>query len=153
MPGVYISFPFCAQKCTFCNFASGVLPAELEAAYLDALLDEIRAYSWQWTPDTVYLGGGTPSRIAPDATAYFNRRATHNLLCLGFWRIPADGADAAKRGLAHDAGVLYSIVPLPEFPMSGSLWVASTQRMAISANCQPSVRSVGHWAAICVDIV
>ena len=30
MPGVYISYPFCAQKCSYCNFASGVLPRELE---------------------------------------------------------------------------------------------------------------------------
>ena len=30
MPGVYISYPFCAQKCTYCNFASGVFPRELE---------------------------------------------------------------------------------------------------------------------------
>ena len=28
MPGVYISYPFCAQKCTYCNFASGVFPRE-----------------------------------------------------------------------------------------------------------------------------
>ncbi len=66
MACVYISFPFCAQKCTFCNFASGVLPRELEALYLAALEDEIRAHQWRWVPDTVYLGGGTPSQIAPD---------------------------------------------------------------------------------------
>ncbi len=32
MPGVYLSYPFCAQKCTYCNFASGVFPRELEVA-------------------------------------------------------------------------------------------------------------------------
>ena len=64
MPGVYLSFPFCAQKCSFCNFASGVFPRELEREYIDALTAEIRAQNWQWTPDTVYIGGGTPSRIA-----------------------------------------------------------------------------------------
>ena len=37
MPGVYVSYPFCAQKCTYCNFASGVLPRELEAQYITAL--------------------------------------------------------------------------------------------------------------------
>ena len=30
MAGVYISYPFCGQKCTYCNFASGVFPAEIE---------------------------------------------------------------------------------------------------------------------------
>jgi oxygen-independent coproporphyrinogen-3 oxidase len=32
-----------------------------------ALEAEIRAHDWQWKPDTVYLGGGTPSHMAPDA--------------------------------------------------------------------------------------
>ena len=67
MPGVYISYPFCAQKCTYCNFASGVFPRDLEVRYREALAGEIRAHTWEWTPDTVYLGGGTPSNLAPDA--------------------------------------------------------------------------------------
>ena len=65
--GVYISYPFCAQKCTYCNFACGVFPRELEARYREALAGEIRAHAWEWTPETVYLGGGTPSNLAPDA--------------------------------------------------------------------------------------
>jgi putative oxygen-independent coproporphyrinogen III oxidase len=64
MAGVYISYPFCAQKCTYCNFASGVFPRELEPRYVDALCSEILGHQWQWTPETVYLGGGTPSGIA-----------------------------------------------------------------------------------------
>lgn len=63
MPGVYISYPFCGQKCTFCNFASGVFGPELEQQYISAIVDEIKAHRWQWKPDTVYLGGGTPSRM------------------------------------------------------------------------------------------
>jgi oxygen-independent coproporphyrinogen-3 oxidase len=69
MPGVYISYPFCAQKCTYCNFASGVLPRELEVRYLAALANELRATQWPWTPQTVYLGGGTPSNMDPAALA------------------------------------------------------------------------------------
>ena len=69
MPGVYVSYPFCAQKCTYCNFASGVFPRELEGKYLSALRAELRAAIWPWTPDTVYLGGGTPSQMDPQALA------------------------------------------------------------------------------------
>lgn len=65
MAGVYISYPFCSQKCTYCNFASGVLPRELESRYLAAVQDEVRRAEWHWTPETVYLGGGTPSLIDP----------------------------------------------------------------------------------------
>jgi oxygen-independent coproporphyrinogen III oxidase len=64
VPGVYLSFPFCAQKCTFCNFASGVYGDAARARYEMLLLEEIRAHEWQWRPETVYLGGGTPGNMA-----------------------------------------------------------------------------------------
>jgi oxygen-independent coproporphyrinogen-3 oxidase len=69
VPGIYISYPFCAQKCTYCNFASGVLPRALEPQYHAALLREIAAHTWGWVPDTVYLGGGTPSSMDTAALA------------------------------------------------------------------------------------
>ena len=69
MPGVYISYPFCAQKCTYCNFASGVFPRSLEARYLHTLRAEIDRHEWAWQPETVFLGGGTPSSLDPDALA------------------------------------------------------------------------------------
>jgi oxygen-independent coproporphyrinogen III oxidase len=65
MPGVYISYPFCAQKCTYCNFASGVFPRELEPRYVDALVTELAVHTWNWQPETIYLGGGTPSGMEP----------------------------------------------------------------------------------------
>ncbi len=61
MPGVYISYPFCSQKCTFCNFASGVSEPATIARYEQVLLDEIRHHRWLWQPETLYFGGGTPS--------------------------------------------------------------------------------------------
>lgn len=69
MAGVYLSFPFCAQKCTFCNFASGVFARGLERQYLQALGREVSRFEWRWRPETVYLGGGTPSRMAHESLA------------------------------------------------------------------------------------
>jgi oxygen-independent coproporphyrinogen-3 oxidase len=66
MPGVYLSYPFCAQKCTFCNFASGVFPRDLERQYGEALAGDLSAHRWDWRPETVYLGGGTPSQMDLD---------------------------------------------------------------------------------------
>src|SRR5712691_1794930 len=63
VPGVYISFPFCAQKCTYCNFASGVFPRSLQDEYQRALVAEIARHLFEWRPETVYLGGGTPSSM------------------------------------------------------------------------------------------
>ena len=60
---MYVSYPFCAQKCTYCNFASGVFPRELSEAYPEAVRAELLAVQWQWIPETVYWGGGTPSQM------------------------------------------------------------------------------------------
>jgi oxygen-independent coproporphyrinogen-3 oxidase len=67
VPGVYLSYPFCAQKCTYCNFASGVFPREMAAKYVLALREEIGMHEWQWLPQTVYLGGGTPGTLDAEA--------------------------------------------------------------------------------------
>jgi oxygen-independent coproporphyrinogen-3 oxidase len=40
-----------------------VFPREWEARYIDVLKAEIRAHAWQWKPETVYLGGGTPGNL------------------------------------------------------------------------------------------
>src|SRR5215472_2909918 len=67
MPGVYLSYPFCSQKCTYCNFASGVFPRDLERRYVDAVRRELLAHDFRWSPETVYIGGGTPSQMEPAA--------------------------------------------------------------------------------------
>lgn len=73
--GIYISIPFCRSKCTYCNFASGVYPASEHARYVDRLIEDM-ASAGHWVDemgvvlprqvDTVYLGGGTPSLLAPE---------------------------------------------------------------------------------------
>ena len=63
MGGVYISYPFCSQKCSFCNFASGVFAPDSIARYGRRLLEDIRVHTWNWQPETLYFGGGTPSLI------------------------------------------------------------------------------------------
>jgi oxygen-independent coproporphyrinogen-3 oxidase len=73
--GLYISIPFCRSKCTYCNFASGVYPGSQHAHYVDRLIEDLQdAAKWAARMglelprrvDTVYLGGGTPSLLAPD---------------------------------------------------------------------------------------
>ena len=76
--GIYISIPFCRSKCTYCNFASGVYPASDHARYVSRLVENLRA-ARPWAEqmraelphrvDTVYLGGGTPSLLAPELIA------------------------------------------------------------------------------------
>jgi oxygen-independent coproporphyrinogen III oxidase len=76
--GIYVSIPFCRSKCTYCNFASGVYPASEHQRYVERLIQDLRGAA-SWTRenrvqlprivDSVYLGGGTPSLLAPDLIA------------------------------------------------------------------------------------
>jgi oxygen-independent coproporphyrinogen-3 oxidase len=76
--GIYVSIPFCRSKCTYCNFASGVFPASDHARYVARVIADLagaRAWSKRIGAelprrvDTVYLGGGTPSLLAPELVA------------------------------------------------------------------------------------
>lgn len=63
--GLYVHIPFCRQKCHYCDFCSFAdTTPELRAAYVKRLCDEIRtaaARAGEYTVDTVYIGGGTPT--------------------------------------------------------------------------------------------
>jgi oxygen-independent coproporphyrinogen-3 oxidase len=64
--GVYVHVPFCVARCTYCDFVSRPLaPGALEP-YLAALEREIAGGGGPRRPaTTVYVGGGTPSLLAP----------------------------------------------------------------------------------------
>ena len=67
-PGVYVSIPFCAQKCTYCNFSSQVYRRSLRTRYISCLSTELRQTD-AGDPDTLYLGGGSPSMLEPEEFA------------------------------------------------------------------------------------
>ncbi len=66
-PGIYIHIPFCVQKCLYCDFYS-VADSALHAPLVEALIKEIEgAGPFAALPDTLYIGGGTPSVLEPKA--------------------------------------------------------------------------------------
>ncbi len=69
--GVYVHVPFCASKCDYCAFATWTDRRHLVAAYLDALRTEVERAVGDGMPpaDTVFVGGGTPTMVPPEALA------------------------------------------------------------------------------------
>ena len=62
--GLYIHIPFCASKCSYCDFYSCAGKETKMQEYQDALLAHIEEsipQMQQYFIDTVYIGGGTPS--------------------------------------------------------------------------------------------
>lgn len=67
---LYIHVPFCARRCSYCDFSIAVRSSTPIDEYLDALSNETgRVVNESWTLDTVYLGGGTPSRLGGSGVA------------------------------------------------------------------------------------
>jgi oxygen-independent coproporphyrinogen-3 oxidase len=71
--GVYVHWPFCAQKCPYCDFNSHVrFGGWDEARFLAAYKREIDWVAEHIGPRTVtsiFFGGGTPSLMQPATTA------------------------------------------------------------------------------------
>src|SRR3989442_3376636 len=66
--GIYIHNPLCRSHFSYCDFATGMYESELAARYVHAVVSEIAAWREVEEPsdvDTIYLGGGTPSLLAP----------------------------------------------------------------------------------------
>ena len=68
---LYIHFPWCVQKCPYCDFNSHEIKTGIpEDEYVDALLKDLEndlPLVWGRKVNTIFMGGGTPSLISPDA--------------------------------------------------------------------------------------
>ena len=82
---LYAHFPWCVQKCPYCDFNSHKLRDELpERRYIDALIRDldVQAPEVAGRPLTsIFLGGGTPSLFSP---ADIGRFLAHARDTLGF---------------------------------------------------------------------
>jgi putative oxygen-independent coproporphyrinogen III oxidase len=64
---LYIHVPFCARRCSYCDFAIAVRPRIPTDDYVAAIGRELAARraakEEPWALDSLYLGGGTPSKL------------------------------------------------------------------------------------------
>ena len=71
-PHVYVHVPFCGRRCAYCDFAIAVrreVPVAEYVAALDAELALRVGFAHAEPADTLYFGGGTPSRLGADGVA------------------------------------------------------------------------------------
>ena len=82
---LYVHYPWCIQKCPYCDFNSHTLKAEVdETAYIDALLIQLERtlpLVWGRPIQAIFLGGGTPSLISEAGLQRFLSQAQ---MLLGF---------------------------------------------------------------------
>ncbi len=64
---LYVHLPFCVHRCGYCDFVTVVGREGQHAAYVDALLIELKreSESLAGVVETVFIGGGTPTFTEP----------------------------------------------------------------------------------------
>ena len=80
---LYVGIPFCPSVCSYCSFSSSPIDVWRDRVdgYLDALIKEIRALGEMTRgrcPDTVYIGGGTPTTLEPEQLRRLLSEVTEN---------------------------------------------------------------------------
>ncbi|HET7550721.1 MAG TPA: radical SAM family heme chaperone HemW [Gemmatimonadaceae bacterium] len=66
---IYVHVPFCARRCSYCDFSIAVRKVVPADEYLGALgreMDVRFRRGERWEAETLYLGGGTPSLLGAD---------------------------------------------------------------------------------------
>lgn len=113
---IYIGIPFCPTRCIYCSFASYPLGRfeKYVEGYLSALKYEIESLSTfvkdNFTVDTIYVGGGTPTSIGNNDFAFLMNVISDNfdIDCVNEFTVEAGRPDTInefKLKAMIDAGV------------------------------------------------
>jgi oxygen-independent coproporphyrinogen-3 oxidase len=149
---VYLHVPFCSRRCSYCDFAIAVrrtVPAE---DYANAVLAELRSRA-QGTDlseiDTLYLGGGTPSKLGPSGiSGIIDRLATFGGLQLSpgaELTIEANPEDVTPESAAAwaAAGVNRLSIGVQSFDPKVLDWMHRTHSVDAIAGAVSAARSAG----------
>ena len=70
---IYVHVPFCARRCVYCDFAIAVRRSVPVTEYVQGVGRELALRfpenNETWPVDTLYFGGGTPSRLGAEGIA------------------------------------------------------------------------------------
>ncbi len=72
---LYIHVPFCQRRCSYCDFSIAVRKRIPTGTYVQTILTEAARIPASYL-ETIYLGGGTPSLLPPDAIRTLLRELT-----------------------------------------------------------------------------
>jgi oxygen-independent coproporphyrinogen-3 oxidase len=109
---LYIHFPFCLQKCPYCDFNSHVREAIPQARFAAALRTELAWEAARLGPrrlGSIFFGGGTPSLMAPATVAALIADARRYFVPAGDLEITLEAnptsVEAGRLAAFRDAGV------------------------------------------------
>jgi len=152
---VYVHVPFCARRCSYCDFAIAVRSNVPTGEYLEALGRELelRVPERSSEPvESIYLGGGTPSRLGPDGVARAIAAVADRfpLAPNGEVTIEANPDDVTADAVAswRAAGVNRVSLGVQSFDDRALAWMHRTHDAATAMRAAHTIRDAGieNWS-------
>ena len=150
---LYIHVPFCARRCSYCDFAIAVRRNTPSREFLQVVLREWERWQrhpgWLESPEleTVYLGGGTPSRLEPEVLGDLLGRlgADRPLSRDAEITIEANPEDVTLRTVESwlAAGINRVSLGAQSFSPAALAWMHRTHTAAQIARAVEAVRAAG----------
>ena len=149
---LYIHVPFCARRCSYCDFSIAVRRDVPVREYIDALTTELDL-RFRATPtaervlDTLYLGGGTPSQLGARGIASLMDALRARLRCASDAEITIEAnpddlsVDAARAW--RDAGVNRLSLGAQSFDPRALEWMHRTHTSEQIVHAIDAVRAAG----------
>jgi oxygen-independent coproporphyrinogen-3 oxidase len=147
---VYVHVPFCARRCAYCDFSIAVRREVPVGDYLRSVDRELGSRfsnPTRWQVDTLYFGGGTPSRLGGEGVArlleLFRSRADISTDAeVTLEANPEDlSVDAARRW--RDAGVSRLSIGAQSFDDRALAWMHRSHDAAATERAVDAARSAG----------
>jgi oxygen-independent coproporphyrinogen-3 oxidase len=130
---VYVHVPFCARRCSYCDFAIAVrnrVPSDEYVSAIECELDARALGAPASRVETIYLGGGTPSRLGADAIARLVEVVASRFMPVSGAEITLeanpDDVDAASVAAWKSAGVNRVSLGVQSFDDRALAWMHRT---------------------------
>lgn len=160
--GLYLHVPFCRGKCPYCAFFSRpAATQQLLRAWLDGLRREReewvgRGVGAGWSPDTLYMGGGTPSILPLDVWKELLGflHDTFDLSRVREWTVEANPASLTPQlaALLRDAGVNRISLGAQSFSPDRLRFLGRPHDVPAIADAARCIRATG-FAHFSVDVM
>lgn len=157
---VYVHVPFCTRRCSYCDFSIAVRRQVPVDAFVQSLTAEARvrnAAAGVLKMDTLYFGGGTPSKLGPDGVrAMIAGLAEAGLTLAAGAEVTLEAnpedVDQAAAGQWLGAGVNRVSIGIQSFSPEVLAWMHRTHDAGQASRAIQAARAAGV-ANVSIDLI
>ena len=154
---LYVHVPFCERLCPYCDFAIAKYSAPAAARYLSALERELADIGTGIALETLFVGGGTPSRLAPPELERLFAMLSRTVRLADVRELTLEcnpeGFTREKARRLCDAGVTRFSLGVQSFNAAHLKTLGRTHDPRTARAAIEAARTVGPAAAVNVDLI